>query len=330
MPEYPWRVKQRQADEHLRRFAEDCAEYVRVANVGFRFDRDPTAGTIRVTLQADAEPPLSLGAIIGDVLHNLRSALDSVAWATCEQAGPLTSKQQSRIYFPITTDPAKWDEEAEGKLPKVDPAHQEVFRRLQPWFWDEEARALGVPVVPSADKHPLARLHRLANIDRHRVPHPVLARAGDTWLSGPEGVAVTLTPAQVRRAKPGDVVLEWRIDPPSAVSEFHPSGEAVLALSDEAAQHRRSALHELQAMQQEVIRATRRVEIDVLEVVKPAELDELDRLREASDTAAQALRALEDAPHVIDAAHMERYGRAVEADLAARTAYLDRWRELFD
>ena len=187
-----------------------------------------------------------------------------------------------------------------------------------------------MPVVPSAEKHALARLHRLAKIDRHRVPHPVLARAGDHWLSGPEDVKVQAFRGQARRARPGDVVLEWRIDPPGAVSEFHPAGDAILALSDEAAVHRRSALHELQAMQQAVIQATRRVEVDVLGVVTAADLDGLGQLRETLQAAEDALRSIEDSPHVIDADYMERFGRALAAEEAARTAYLDRWRELFD
>ena len=105
--DFPWRLKQRQADAHLRRFADDCADYVRAAHIGFAYETDPAAGTIKVRLQADAEPPLSLGTIIGDVLHNLRSALDAVAWDACQQAGAPTPTQEERIYFPIDIDPAK-------------------------------------------------------------------------------------------------------------------------------------------------------------------------------------------------------------------------------
>ena len=114
----------------------------------------------------------------------------------------------------IDTDPAKWTDTAKDKLPGVTGDHLEVFRQLQPWFWDEEARAHGVAVFePSADAHPLSRLHHLANVDRHRVPHPVLARAGDTWLGTPEGVSVKAVPVNYWGARPGDVLLEWRVDP---------------------------------------------------------------------------------------------------------------------
>ncbi|HEX3222239.1 MAG TPA: hypothetical protein VHR35_06675, partial [Nocardioides sp.] len=49
-----------------------------------RHEVDPEAGTILVRLQADAWPPAALGATIGDVLHNLRSAPDAVAWEACQ------------------------------------------------------------------------------------------------------------------------------------------------------------------------------------------------------------------------------------------------------
>jgi hypothetical protein len=328
--DFPWRLKQRQADTHLRRFADECAKYVRDANVGFAYETDPAAGTVTVRLQADAEPPSSLGATIGDVLHNLRSALDAVAWDACKRAGVLTPKQEKRVYFPLDTDPAKWTETAADKLPNLTASHVEVFEQLQPWYWDEQARKHGVEVVSTAERHALARLNRLAKDDRHRVPHPVLARAGDTWLGTPEGVKVRIRPGEVWRAKPGDVVIEWLVDPPEAVSEVQPSGKVLLALSDEAARHRRSPLDELQAMQQAVIQATRRVEIDVLGVVTAADRAALDQLSEASREAGSALDALLTSEHGIDADYIDKYKRAAAADEQARAAYLTRWRELFD
>jgi hypothetical protein len=327
--EFPWRVKQRQADEHLGRLADACAHYLDSAQVGLRYETDPVVGAVRVTLRADAEPPMSLGAIIGDVLHNLRSALDAVAWETCRRAGVPTDMERD-VYFPIVAKPDRWESLAGRRLPRVKPKHLEVFRRQQPWYWDEEARAHGVNVVSAANTHPLARLDHLAKVDRHRVPHPVLARAGDTWLGSPAGVQVELAGRPTQHARPGDVVLEWRIEPPGAVSEVHPAGDAILVLSDEAALHKRPALHELQAMQQAVIQATRYVEIEVLEVVTSADIDGLERLRGASETAQQAMRSLSESPHVIDADYIDRFRNALLAEEAARTAYLDRWRELFD
>ena len=106
--EYPWRAKHQQAREHFGRFETAAEEYVARANFGLRYDRDPVEGTIGVRLHSDAEPPLLLGAIIGDVLHNLRSALDSVAWAVCQRAGVATSQEKGISFqlVPIQNWPA--------------------------------------------------------------------------------------------------------------------------------------------------------------------------------------------------------------------------------
>ena len=326
--EYPWRVKQRQARKHIRQFADAADEYVAQANLELRYDRDPHAGTVGVRLHADAEPPLSLGATIGDVLHNLRSALDSVAWEACQHVG-ITASQEKGVYFPIGTDPEKWRALAWTQLPNISADHLEVFRRLQPWYWEERSRRSGVEVRPSTAKtHPLAQLHDLAKLDRHRLTLPVLAREGHTWLGHADGVT-----AQILRAGPatlGEVFLEWRVDPPSAAASVHPGGEVVLALSEESARLKRTALSELERMHQEVVQATRTVEVEVLEVVTTDDLSGLRDLERAWQDAETALRSIMGADHVIDTDYMDAYRVASAAEQQTKAAYVQRWNDLFE
>lgn len=326
--DFPWRVKQRRADEHLRRLEAECDDYLRTAHVGFRHEADQQSGTLRVWLHADADPPAALSATIGDVLHNLRSALESVAWAACH-AGPLTEEQEACVHFPIVRDCKDWWS-AKGALFNVSDSHRDVFRQLQPWFWDEEARKMGLDVAPDPDRHPLVRLHKMAIDDRHRLPHVVLALAGDTYLTTNETVNVQAIARGGRLARPGDEVIEWRVDPPDAVTDVHPGGDPILALSEEAAFHRRSALDELRRMRDTVVQATRRVEIDVLGAVPVADLEGLAELNRAFIEAETGLRLVESADHIIDSDYLERYGQAQEAEQAARAYYLQRWHELFD
>ena len=228
--ELPWRVKLRQADVHLRRFEEECDLYVNASHVGFEYEMDQEAGSISVRLQADSEPPMLLGAIVGDVLHNLRSALDSIAWETCQRAD-VSPDREGNVYFPIGLDPKDWKSLAGSQLPSVAESHLQVFKELQPWFQDEISRGYGIEVdLSAATRHPLHRLHDLAKRDRHRVPHPILARAGDAWLGAPEGVTVEAVRAEPPPWDRGKVILKWWIDPASRVSEVDPNGEAILAL----------------------------------------------------------------------------------------------------
>lgn len=124
--------------------------------------------------------------------------------------------------------------------------------------------------------------------------------------------------------------MTWRVDPPSATSEVQPSGDAILALSNEAARHRQPALAELQSMQQHVVQATRRVELDVLGVVTAADMAALDELNSAFREAEDAVRSLFESAHVIDADYIDKYKDATAAEDATRAAYMERWHELFD
>ena len=82
-------------------------------------------------------------------------------------------------------------------------------------------------VRSSADGHPLVRLHELAKVDRHRVPHPVLARAGHTWLGSDEGVDVRVQVFKPGGARPGELLVEWLLDPPSAVPSARRTDEQI-------------------------------------------------------------------------------------------------------
>jgi len=67
--------------EHLDTLALECEEYL-LAGPVFTAEvfYDPEAGTVEPEFRADPTPPPRIGAIVGDVAHNLRSALDVAAW----------------------------------------------------------------------------------------------------------------------------------------------------------------------------------------------------------------------------------------------------------
>ena len=328
--ELAWRVKLRRAERHLHTFRDECDAYLTTARVALAYDADPTAGTITVVLQADAQPPMSLGAVVGDVLHNLRSALDAIAWATCQRAG-VPKEKENQVYFPISADPSNWASLAGGQLPCVEPKHLQVFKALQPWYWDEEARAHGIEVdVWHARRHPLQQLHDLARRDRHRVPHPILARAGDTWLESPEGITVESVTGSPPPWTPGKPFLIWHISPADRVNDVHAAGEPMLALSEESARWHLSASEELQAMRDSVAQALRTIEIEVLQVVTPAQMSELDGLHQSLRAAQSALSTLLERPHVIDRHYMDEYSKVSRDVESARQHYTRRWRELFE
>jgi hypothetical protein len=260
-----------------------------------------------------------LGAIVGDVLHNLRSALDSVAWETCQRAG-VSINRESSVQFPVSSRPAQWKQLAESQLPNLSPPYLQIFKELQPWYQDEIARNCGIEVDLSAtERHPMSRLHDMARRDRHRVPHPILARAGDTWLGTPDGVQVDAIQADPPPWKPDDVILKWRIDPVARAADVAPEGEAILAFSEQEALYGQSALDELRQMVEVVTHALRRVEFEILEVVTQQQVAELDELRTSVRAAQEALESMQRPAHIIDADYIDRCRDVAKEAESART-----------
>jgi hypothetical protein len=127
-----------------------------------------------------APPTDDFSLIIGDCLHNLRAALDNLAYdLAVAHTGkePLPSKFASRSEFPIFTD---------KNLPKffdvlggVAPSAQAEIEGLQPYHRGEKLR------------HDfLWQLNKLSNIDKHRLPHPTVVATAAFGYIAPMGVEV--------------------------------------------------------------------------------------------------------------------------------------------
>jgi hypothetical protein len=132
--------------------------------------------------EALREPPMEeWGTIIGDVVHNLRSALDHLIWQLTLANGhtppaviPLRRKDPDykwrRIGFPIYIfDPRRrypsgrripWRREPPDSLWGVRPALRTDIQRLQPFTHGK-----------NATKEPLAILEEFWNTDKHRHLH---------------------------------------------------------------------------------------------------------------------------------------------------------------
>jgi len=78
----------------------------------------------------DYIPPIRFSVLIGECVHNMRSAVDNLVCGlartlkpTCKCAG---------LAFPLVADQEEWDEKADKSLKGIPPAAKEVIRRLQP------------------------------------------------------------------------------------------------------------------------------------------------------------------------------------------------------
>ncbi len=120
---------------------------------------DPERGQDVFRAQGDmSAPPLEWSGIVGDVVHNLRAALDYLIWELTPPAD--RAGRERDIAFPVSFDAKAFEDKERKRITPIDPAAQEVIRCLQPFRED------GLRV--HRWEHPLARLHLLDRWDKHR------------------------------------------------------------------------------------------------------------------------------------------------------------------
>jgi hypothetical protein len=189
------RLKTRRAHNHLVALEKRVQRFVDSEPYAIYSEKDPPAREHIVFLKVLKPPRLEDWAIVaGDVLHNLRSALDHIVWELAirhlgKPPYPL-ERDWKRLAFPIFREKCVYlygpDKKATKKILRgsgldqirsVDPAFQALFKSLQP-FRDG----------PKRDRNPLQVLHELELIDKHRAL-PVLLS-----VVVPMGATITPTP----------------------------------------------------------------------------------------------------------------------------------------
>jgi hypothetical protein len=138
----------------------------------YEFDRERNKKLIRIEVLSP--PPSGLRVIIGDILHNLRSALDTLVHELAVAyigIDPLPEAFARRLEFPIFGDRTMKPHECRTKIGGIHPDAQAIIKELQPYHRAEDFA-----------RDPLWLLHRLSNLD----PHLTLFRPESisSWTTG--------------------------------------------------------------------------------------------------------------------------------------------------
>jgi hypothetical protein len=107
-------------------------------------------------------PPTRWSLIVGDCVHNLRSALDHLVYQLVIASG-VTPKERNNLQFPICFKPSQWETNGGSKLLGMKPEWQRAVENLQPHKRRNE------PTI--AGQHPLEVIATLDNTDKHRELH---------------------------------------------------------------------------------------------------------------------------------------------------------------
>ncbi len=180
-------AKHHWAEKHIEKLQATIQAWRKVEPCSIGVKQDANTGDVTYYVENVPAIPDDVPLIIGDVLHNLRCALDYMA---CGLVG--TGCVSSKTKFPIRRDPKDW--EVSG-LAMVDGASQEAIealRRIRPY---EGGNAL------------LYILHTLNNIDKHRLLLTVtLKNTGRTGTKGEQVVGNLLNKVGTFRLSSGVVV----------------------------------------------------------------------------------------------------------------------------
>lgn len=113
--------------------------------------QENSSGDLVYSLEITQPIPPELGAIVGDTIHNLRSALDLLAWQIVIAGGGKPGKNTS---FPITQAQVNFKAIAHSCLKGASKKSIKYIRRLKPWIGGNKT---------------LIQLHTLDIVDKHQV-----------------------------------------------------------------------------------------------------------------------------------------------------------------
>lgn len=153
-------AKLQRAKEHMHTCWDAYHAALSANAVTLRLEPDPEAGYYVGKVESVPTLPPSIGVLVGDVVHEFRSALDHLAW---QAALRQTDKPHRRTSFPIT-DSEKDYGLACAYISNLGPEESAIVERFQPYN-------------RGGEYSPLRMLRVLSNKDKHKVLNAVVVRA---------------------------------------------------------------------------------------------------------------------------------------------------------
>lgn len=151
------RFQLKDLNTRLRDFVES-----RPYRVGEDFNHRPgkDVGDYAFTIRDVRVPNREWGVLIGEIVHNLRSALDHAVYAAA-------AKPSRDTEFPIFKKPESWEKYSGAPLYSIPEKARTIIERAQPYH-----------LKPDPSLHDLAILHAMWNHDKHRLVHATALISG--------------------------------------------------------------------------------------------------------------------------------------------------------
>ena len=208
------------AQEHLEAIKCELLSYYNAdgCTLSGKYNPDAEGGTGAIEGGFVSTPPIGprLNTLIGEMLHDTRSALDHLAWQLVLDTGkePIPEKTN----FPIWTCAPKTDRDGKDALPNIKGGisldARTLISAVQPYKWGARYR-----------EHPLWLLHQLWNIDKHRY---VIAKGSRTAVKLPHHAPTFTFTTALESATEHGARLRIVPDDPSVGVDMHTTIEIAI------------------------------------------------------------------------------------------------------
>jgi hypothetical protein len=171
------RLKIERAKEHVRDLDAAIGDFLRDEPYRLGAKPHPVVEINHTTLYvAEVKPaPGRLSLLMGDAIHNLRSALDHLAWQLVEAGG---GRPDRNTYFPICDTAQQYASAiGKGEIQKITPEARDIIQSVQPYVTVEQTLWL-IQHLDIVDKHRLL-LTVVSAMNRWGVD---LARGARVWF----------------------------------------------------------------------------------------------------------------------------------------------------
>ncbi len=186
-----WEIKVVRARELLKGLSEEIESYFEITPPKVRTELVESPDVYALVLEEIPAVPDRWSAIVGDIIHNLHSALDSVTYSiitkrAAELGQPI---DESKIYFPFVSSPRKlrsfsgrdwfWHQKV---------GFEELFSAIDmmmPYYGDLRSDLAPEQIEAATTNSQMFLLRKLSNDDKHRSSNLTVCSMDSSWFSLP-------------------------------------------------------------------------------------------------------------------------------------------------
>ncbi|MFN2588544.1 MAG: hypothetical protein ABR613_10565 [Actinomycetota bacterium] len=171
------KAKLDRAGEHFNALNDVVQPFLKRRPYRFTDYFDPNLRIYYLYVEPTEEMPREIGVIMGDVLHNLHSALDHTICALARVHDPMC--ECTTTEFPIYTDAKEYRKKVGRTLRGVPEGAKAVIEQLQPFNCGDDPNL-----------HILELLRRFSNVDKHRSLHVALGALQAATIKAPRDLGL--------------------------------------------------------------------------------------------------------------------------------------------